>query len=222
MLGPLDHAFSGYLPGGLHPFAFLFLEIDPSLADFNIHPAKKEVRFKDPEGPRRAIHSAVQAFLGELVGATRRRPCPTLGRARAGAAAGTGATGSRGRSHRPGVFGRKAELGSLRRRARERGLGHRAALPSPLAPRDFRYLGSALGPFILFEREGALWFLDQHAAHERMLFDRLMERPPESQRLLVVQELEPEDEAEDDRIEAAAKGLRDAGFGLERDAGPGS
>ncbi len=67
MLGPLDHAFSGYLPGGLHPFAFLFLEIDPSLADFNIHPAKKEVRFKDPEEPRRAIHSAVQAFLGELV-----------------------------------------------------------------------------------------------------------------------------------------------------------
>ncbi len=52
-----------------------------------------------------------------------------------------------------------------------------------------------------------------------MLFDRLMERPPESQHLLVVQELEPEDEAEDDRIEAAAKGLRDSGFGLERDAG---
>ncbi len=75
ILGPLDYAFSGYLPGGLHPFAFLFLEIDPSLADFNIHPAKKEVRFKDPEGPRRAVFSAVQAFLGELV---RRDPAQAL------------------------------------------------------------------------------------------------------------------------------------------------
>jgi DNA mismatch repair protein MutL len=208
LLGSLDYAFSGYLPGGLHPFAFLFLEIDPSLADFNIHPAKKEVRFKDPELPRRAMSSAVQSFLGELV---RRDP-------------------DQSRPEPPGfglgdVFHPTPSLPMSAAKpgwaafdeVRERIVsGASPALPSPSPQRDFRYLGAALGPFLVFERENALWFLDQHAAHERMLFDGLMARPPESQELLIPEEIESEDEEETARIEAAVPRLAEAGFRLER------
>lgn len=208
LLGSLDYSFSGYLPGGLHPFAFLFLEIDPALADFNIHPAKKEVRFKDPDGPRRAMNSAVQSFLGEL---TRRDPSqvgpdPSIQ---------LGLGQHQAQSERREVRGWEA-FDEVRERTAS---GDSPAIPSPRPERGFRYLGSALGPFLVFEREGAVWFLDQHAAHERMIFDGLMARAPESQELLVPEEIVCEDEAEDTRIEAAIPRLAEAGFRLNREGG---
>jgi DNA mismatch repair protein MutL len=212
LLGSLDYCFSGYLPGGLHPFAFLFLEMDPALADFNIHPAKKEVRFKDPEAPRRAMNSAVQAFLGELA---RRDPAQTLPDSSA-------ELGLELRPARPPSEGQWRPPSGERPsweafdEIRERSPSS-PPLPSPPPLRDFRYLGSALGPFLLFEREGALWFLDQHAAHERMIFDELMARETESQVLLVPEPIDCEDQAEEARIEAAAPELRAAGFALERE-----
>jgi DNA mismatch repair protein MutL len=208
LLGSLDYAFSGFLPGGLHPFAFLFLEIDPALADFNIHPAKKEVRFKDPDGPRRAMSSALRSFLSELV---RRDPLQAL----------PDSSGELDFVFHP-VEAPSARIGrpgweafdEVRDRAES---GASATLPSPLPERHFRYLGAALGPFLVFELDGALWFLDQHAAHERMLFDGLMARPPDSQELLVPEEIESDDDAEDARIGAAIPGLAEAGFRLERE-----
>ncbi len=202
ILGSLDRAFSGYLPGGLHPFAFLFLEIDPSLVDFNIHPAKKELRFKDPEGPRRAIYSSVQAFLGELVRRDPAQALPELPRELD--------LEFRSVQAKPSWD----DYDVVRERAQA---GESASLPSSTPRRDFRYLGSALGPFLVFERAGALWFLDQHAAHERMLFDAFAARPPESQRLLVPESIDPVDEAEDAGISGAAAGLVEAGFCLNKE-----
>jgi len=95
--------------------------------------------------------------------------------------------------------------------------GTAPTLPSLASARDFRYLGSALGPFLVFEREGALWFLDQHAAHERLIFDALQARPRESQELLVPERIECEDESEAARVEAALPRLAEAGFRLERE-----
>jgi DNA mismatch repair protein MutL len=226
LLGALDYAFSGYLPGGLHPLAFLFLEIDPALADFNIHPAKKEVRFKEPEEPRRAMIAATQSFLAELA---RRDPAQAipdpsneleldlvpaaLPDSRGGLSLGF-APRDRGTSpqaaHRPDW----SAFDEVRDRA---ALGVSPGLPPPSRARDFRYLGAALGPFLVFEREGALWFLDQHAAHERMIFDELMSRPAESQELLVPEEVEIEDDEEDRLLGEAAPRLAEAGFRLERD-----
>jgi DNA mismatch repair protein MutL len=238
LLGALDYAFSGYLPGGLHPHAFLFLEVDPALADFNIHPAKKEVRFKDSESPRKAMISAVQAFLGEL---SRRDPAQALPDPSAeleldlepaSAPSGTlyGEQGNdipsytqqsrpAGSSYAsyggsPGSGRDWAAFDEVRDRA---AAGSRPGLPSPPPGRDFRYLGQVLGPFLLFEREGELWFLDQHAAHERMLFDELSARPVTSQELLVPEIIETEDEAEDTLLTEAAPRLAEAGFRLERE-----
>jgi DNA mismatch repair protein MutL len=226
----LDYAFSGYLPGGLHPLAFLFLEIDPSLADFNIHPAKKEVRLKDPEAPRRAIVRAIQDFLGVL---TRRDPSQSLpdaaleldlrevGSIEEGAAfvnaAGGGGSGMAARLSPPGSLRHSwDDFDAVRERA---AAGGGPSLPSPATAGGFRYVGRALGPFILFERGDELWFLDQHAAHERLLFDDYMARPPAAQELLVPEAIESEDDAEDERLAAAAARLAAAGFRIERDGG---
>jgi DNA mismatch repair protein MutL len=217
LIGSLDYAFSGYLPGGAHPLAFLFLEIDPSLVDFNIHPAKKEMRFKDPEGPRRAMLAAVQAFLGELAKSRPEEALPDTGRE----------LGLEETAPRPllGQFPERAFAASVGPRpdwagfdqVRERmAEGLSPSPPSSKGELGFRYLGQVLGPFLVFEREGALWFLDQHAAHERMIFDELRGKPVASQSLLVPETIECEDDEEDRRIEAAAAGLAEAGFSLER------
>jgi DNA mismatch repair protein MutL len=227
LLSALDYAFSGFLPGGLHPFAFLFLEMDPALADFNIHPAKKEVRFKDPEGPRRAIVSAVQAFLAELA---RRDPAQALPDPSAEleldlvptAFLSAATTSSPWRAGSPSARGRGPDEArrdwSGYEEVRDRAAsGDAPALPSPPPERAFRYLGQVLGPFLLFEREGAVWFLDQHAAHERMIFDELLSRPVESQELLVPEPIECEDDEEDRLLGEAVPRLAGAGFRLERE-----
>jgi DNA mismatch repair protein MutL len=230
LLGALDYAFSGYLPGGLHPFAFLFLEIDPALADFNIHPAKREVRFKEPEGPRRAMIAATQSFLAELA---RRDPAQALpdpsveleldlvpsGLPSFQSSLGQGFPSrdyAEPNYSRPSPKPDWSAFNEVRDRATS---GEAPPLPAPPPERGFRYLGPALGPFLVFEREGAVWFLDQHAAHERMLFDELMSRPIESQALLMPESIEVEDDEEDRLLGEAAKRLAEAGFKLKRDEG---
>ncbi len=59
----MEYEFGKYLPGGAHAIAFLFIEIDPSLADFNIHPAKKEVRLKKLAELRTVLHELLSHEL---------------------------------------------------------------------------------------------------------------------------------------------------------------
>ena len=57
------YGFSNFIPGGIFPSAVVFIEVDPELVDFNIHPAKKEARVKNI----RIIHHALSASIAELL-----------------------------------------------------------------------------------------------------------------------------------------------------------
>ena len=67
-LGIFGVCFQEYLPGGMRPCAFLFIEVDPSLADFNIHPAKREVRIKNAEALKSTIYAAFKGHLRSSLG----------------------------------------------------------------------------------------------------------------------------------------------------------
>ena len=205
-LQALDWAFSSVLPGGEHPFAFLFLDVDPVLVDFNIHPAKREIRFRDIETVRRAVVRAVQAALGDrirLAGLRERVESPETGlwEVREGVQAAPEA-------RNPGEpESGKAEVYVSRMDSSESFGGDPG----------FRYLGNALGVFLVYEEDGALWLLDQHAAHERLIFDRLQGERPAVQDLLVPLVLEPESDAQESWLETSAETLRAAGYILERE-----
>ena len=246
LLQALDWAFSPVLPGGQHPFAFLFLDIDPALVDFNIHPAKREVRFRDIEPVRKAVVRSVQEALSDrirLAGLRDRDTAPerTLWEVRETAerrdflARGPGAGPGADRGALPGGTAEPeeragwdhiADLAAEARRVREaesgaeaRGEGAASAgSPSPATDGrpGFRYLGSALGVFLVYEEDGALWLLDQHAAHERLIFDRLQARSPTVQELLVPLVLEPDSDTEESWLAASAETLKEAGYILER------
>jgi len=249
LLQALDYAFEGFLPGGTHPAAFLFAEVDPALADFNIHPAKREVRLKDQQGLRHAFVGAVKAFLLEL---SRREPsrlapaadaelglvweeaphaaggAPDLPAARGGSGRGWPAgTGGVAGATGPGWAAASWDsLGELRERvgsldeARLAADGGMADPPGPSGSLSGpRYLGKALGLFLVVESGDSLYLIDQHAAHERLLYDGFMAAPPAPQDLLVPAVFEPEDDAEEAALEAARPDLEALGFGLEKEGG---
>jgi DNA mismatch repair protein MutL len=248
LLQALDFAFSGYLPGGLHPAAFLFLEVDPSQADFNIHPAKKEVRFRDSETIRRSLVRASQDFLADLADKDPAAASPIAQRglellsldlpdfpSGPDGKSGPGADSVMGRGAFASVstyagaqaaapYGTASarpswdDFDTVRERASD---GHPQADEEGGAglaesTRSFRYVGRALGPFLVFEMGDELWFLDQHAAHERLIYDELSSRAPDSQELLLPERIDPEDEEEDRRLAEASDYLTVAGFRLAR------
>ncbi len=200
----MEYEFGKYLPGGAHAIAFLFLEIEPSRADFNIHPAKKEVRLKNPAEVRASVQTmlsnelnarykgATQALetnspaFGEITFTPEETPfSPIFDKAQPsvvgeqsnnwvhGAALNMSFQSTNLRqdnSPLPADFWQKVKLGHL---------------SSP------RYIGRGPGPFLIFELGDTLFILDQHAAHERILYDRIKSKKGESQSLLVPYVLEP-------------------------------
>ncbi|MFZ4615489.1 MAG: DNA mismatch repair endonuclease MutL [Rectinemataceae bacterium] len=228
LVSGLDQAFEGLLPGGAHPFAFLFIEMDPSLADFNIHPAKREVRFRDPGALRHAVTAGLSSFLRGLVRARPERveageeigdshPAFDFGRHSGGSwyaplpGSSEGPPGQgwdsllRERPFSPQVPPRGTDT-----------LGTEPGLADRLC-----YLGTTMELFLIVESGDSLYLIDQHAAHERLLFDELSSGKPAIQELLVPILHEAESDEEDARIAAMAEVIAGAGFGLER-TGEGS
>jgi DNA mismatch repair protein MutL len=224
----MDYAFSEYLPGGMKPCAFLFAEIDPSQADFNIHPAKREVRLKNPEPIKSGFYSAFRAHLRSTLGAgptdlsapradhTGEFFTPGFNAARdpsaAGPSSGADSWPRAGNNAMDRAFWEK-----LSEARKEEGEAWAEESPGPRPP--FRYLGKAFGPFLVFEKDEALYILDQHAAHERILFDELSVSGSASQALLVPFVLETGDDDFSRRLADSLPELERMGYDIETSAG---
>jgi len=204
----VEHAYGAYLPGGQHPVAFLFLELDPELVDFNIHPAKREARFRDLQALHRMITGALREYLSRFD--LRGPRLPT--RADVGGAETEGrfafpegrrAGGSGGFSYSPASDRPAARLefpvdqipkAPLRSAEQERSAagsdvesaagGQAGEAAQPL------YRGQLFKLFLLVEYGSSLYIVDQHAAHERILFEQLKSAEPTSQDLLMPIRLE--------------------------------
>lgn len=204
LINLMEYEFGKYLPGGAHAIAFLFLEIEPSLADFNIHPAKKEVRLKNPAQVRTSVHALLSNELNaRYKGATQALETnfPAFGEI-AFTSEETAFSPKFDESQpftveeKPGKWVNGAAFGKSSQNANMHQSG-------PPLPADFwqkvkqgqlsypRYIGKGPGPFLLFELGDTLFILDQHAAHERILYDRIKSKKGESQSLLVPYVLEP-------------------------------
>ena len=153
-----------------HPVAFLYLSVDPAMVDVNVHPAKTEVRFRDPD----ALFGLILRSIREKLGGRSRRG----GRRRPGRAPALrpGRHGLRGSRASPDP--RPASPASSRSTAGA-GTELRRGKPSPVAAARFL---QAHRSYVVAETAEGIRIFDQHALHERKLFDELMARFAASRR----------------------------------------
>ena len=214
LAGALRGAFLDYLPRERHGAAALYLELDPAEVDVNVHPAKAEVRFRESALVR-----------GLVVGAVKRTLEAALTRAAAPASAATLASlrapAWTPRPSRPLAWDWRASPAApgLAEPAQTAFAGLSApsarAEPEP-PPESDAPLGAARaqlhGNYIVAQTRDGVVIVDQHAAHERIVYERLKRQREassiERQILLnpVVVDLDP----------AAAEALTHAAASLER------
>jgi DNA mismatch repair protein MutL len=193
ILHAVYEAYGTALMRGQHPVVLLFLEMEGQMLDVNVHPTKREVRFHDPKLIYDLIKECIKTGLQE----TSRTGLGLGDRVQEAAA-----TYLRTHSVSPGVEWRspkEKEAGWVSHADRGTNLTavslagqEQAPLPEFVA--EMIPLGQVYDTFILARVHGELWIVDQHAAHERVLYERFLKdaqkgRTP-SQRLLIPQTLE--------------------------------
>jgi len=243
--GAVREGYHTALMKGQYPVTFLFVELDPGAVDVNVHPAKREVRFRDPKGVREAVVRCIQQTLEraradwqekfrvpvrpEPVTAVSAKTAPNLSlRAEVttpeathrelpnlGAVAGLAdparVRGSEIIEQAPRLPDRRFDSTGDRPPLQ----AHQVTKP---AQPQFEIIGVLSKLYVLMENANGLVLVDQHAAHERVLFEELRHRMEQqgvpSQKLLLPQtfDVPPRDA---DWIEQNLSVLQRMGIGIE-------
>lgn len=309
----IEYGSQGYFPNGTFPVAAAFITVNPSLVDFNIHPAKKEARFKDISSLHHGISTAVKKFFSDYTNRTmkaqaekikkipetflfepeklaakaleqseseNRAGMETAGRTpyesetshfgvRSRFFGGTSSTRSMMTRETPlnswtgyasknasyekkslfeepeqkfnaGNENKAPEILEKKEKMQEiigfmdkaisaysGNTKKTAEIPAPEIQNeekpftetqqkdDFHFIGSALGTFLIAEKNNTLYIIDKHAAHERMLFDQIMKNPESAQTLLIPYVIETASKKDDEYLESIKNELKKVGFTCE-------
>lgn len=195
----LSKAYEAIAVRGRYPAGILFIDIDPHLVDVNIHPAKKEVKLFDSHYIDRLILA-----LGEKAVSREHRMEDRLFTEAASVpqlpATSLGAGPSPGDVRGSPVLSPQAGLNRLFPSTPSSYIKDAAELYHDIEETmKLKIIGSAFQTYIILEKESRLYFIDFHAAHERIIYDAMMgkQEAPESQRLAFprIVELSLEDHA---------------------------
>ena len=199
LTGALRAAYFDFLSRDRHPAAALFIDCDPVLVDVNVHPAKSEVRFRDPGLARGLIvsslrhalaeagHRASTTVAGATLGAMRPEPARTEARVYQMDRPSLGArlTSYAAQAPAPAAYQGFADFGeSYSARVVEPVDFEPAAVEPAEAPAESRPLGAARGQvhenYIIAQTETGMVIVDQHAAHERLVYEKLKRQMAET------------------------------------------
>lgn len=292
LLQAIEYGCQGFFPNGTHPVAALFLKVDPKMVDFNIHPAKKEVRFKDISSVHHGVSSTVRAWLRSY-GIKNSKSFDSANQnfdslplfetscnpARAGfpsqknekskaenqkdspknlaelAFSGGKISDFPQKDDNLDSFTRKNlndQFAALNFSLPESKIGNQYKISSQDESKnqgkteesksysanhlgmsnislkaaepeisliqktsDFAYLGTVFGTFLVAMYKNTLYLIDQHAAHERINFNKIMAGGSEKQQLLVPYEIRTESKSDDDYLESIRQTLEASGFETE-------
>ncbi|GAB5432713.1 MAG: DNA mismatch repair endonuclease MutL [Epibacterium sp.] len=245
LTGALRAAYMDFLSRDRHPAAALFIDCDPTLVDVNVHPAKSEVRFRDPGLARGLIVSALRHALAEAGHrASSTVAGATLGAMRPEQPTATGAPRVY-QMDRPSLGARHSAY-AAQTPAQPQAPSYAAPPPSDAAgfaefsgtysgrlveetpleeaqpPAEDQPLGAARGQvhenYIIAQTRDGMVIVDQHAAHERLVYERLKRQMAENgvatQGLLIPEIIELSD-GDCARLLEVAEDLAKLGLGIE-------
>ena len=202
----LEEAYHSLLMVGRHPVAVVHVRVDPAAVDVNVHPTKAEVKFLDERAVCRAVQRAAHAALA-------RAPHNELPRIRFEPLTASGADQrSMPFAVTPSWTTRDEPLPPIGDGAEAAQPGHASGVPI------LRVLGQVGGTYIIAEGPEGMYLIDQHAAHERVLYEKILVqlsgRAVDRQPLLdpLVVDLTPEELAALDR---STEELGRIGFEIE-------
>ena len=157
----VEEAYHGLLMTGKHPIAVVNIEVAPADVDVNIHPTKSEVKFKDESAVFSAVQRAIRQALVQMspvsaVAEVAATPYQTTSQSQL-------FTPSHSRGTRSPAYPKQEPSQTE---------SQRLATPKTTLP-ALRLLGQIRNSYIVAEGPDGLYLIDQHAAHERILFEKL-------------------------------------------------
>jgi DNA mismatch repair protein MutL len=199
----LEEAYKGLLVTGRHPIAVINISLPPQDIDVNVHPAKSEVRFRNERDIFYAIQKAVRETL------TAQSPMPTLDTLQTA----------------PRTQPAPAPLPAFDARVDAAAIRTPLATPSPAEPPPvrgalpiLRVVGQMANTYIIAEGPDGMYLIDQHAAHERVLFEKIrdqrVKQAVEVQGLLQPLPVELT-VRQQELLELQSEALSEYGFGIE-------
>jgi DNA mismatch repair protein MutL len=245
----VEYGFDSYLPGGAFPVAFVFIEVLPHLVDFNIHPAKREARFHIKQKIHHGLVELIKGWLQREnyhysapllqlrknkfddsqhslnIPQTRDTSRNSLGYSTSLRDPGYSLDSSSIHSSNSiyknreqwKTQGKSPGSSSLAQNIQPMGNPLREVAHNS---RDFQYLGQIFDLFLLVVIDQRLLIMDQHAAHERILYDLYRGKASSVQELLIPQELELEKD-EEEFLEQTLDQWKSMGFHITKDS-PGN
>jgi DNA mismatch repair protein MutL len=221
LVGALRAAYRDLIPRDRHPIAALFLDIPLEEVDVNVHPAKTEVRFRDPAAVRGLIIGGLRHALDEesqRSAAREQAAAPVMW----STSQHVRQSGARDPAVGPGYT--EVQVVAEVQRLFEPAPAARAepaVEPVPSFPLGVAR-GQVAATYIVAEAEDGLVIVDQHAAHERLVLERMRaaranaEGRAVARQALLIPEVVELDEPDCDRLEAAASELGEMGLDVER------
>ena len=229
LIGAVRGAYADMLARDRHAVVALFLNVPTDMVDVNVHPAKTEVRFRDPGLVRGLIVSGLRAALDGAGHRSQPRPSAaalgawtTEDSVRAERSRGTLDAGSLdfARDERTyaqtSVFDRRSTFTAPPLARAEPAY---APTPEPIQYPMGVARGQVAATYIVAEAEDGLVIVDQHAAHERLVLERMRKASANggiAMQPLLLPEVVELDEPACDRLEARAAELAEFGLDLER------
>ena len=236
----IEYGGQGFFPNGTYPIALVYITVNPKLVDFNIHPAKKEARFYDISELHHAISSSVRTFYhnytyqnfindkpADEVDAFERPEVPAGGYERhiqyKSPSTGSGTTMPQVHDLRSKYMPSAAKTSFSKPEVSTASLAEQAMQSFSkefIAPQEgkakVQYIGPALGTFLLAQKNNSLYIIDQHAVHERILFDKIMNNQGGRQQLLIPYKIRTESKSQDNQLEKLRERLSQIGFDAEK------
>ncbi len=235
----LREAYRDVLHGSRQPAVCLFIDIDPALVDVNVHPAKTEVRFRDSRAVHQFIYHGIQRTLATPLQRESDKQAAIIENGQNPAVDRSPSPVSNNRNYTPtwrhqgslGVaepaaaaylaFAKAAQNNSPAAQSSSSSASHPQFVPSSPVDRDSPPLGYALaqlhGIYVLAQNARGLVLIDMHAAHERILYEKLKtafdNRQIATQNLLIPSVF-PADAHDVAAVEEHSEALTELGFSI--------